>query len=126
MIDHITVGVADFAKSTEFYDRALAPLGIKQLFEVPADVSGGVRVTGYGEDRPRFWLAEENATSGLLHIAFEAKTRSDVDAFYSAAVAAGGTDNGAPGLRPHYHPSYYAAFVIDPNGHNIEAVCHSD
>ena len=80
---------------------------------------------GYGDNRPWFWLAEQDATKGKLHIALRAKSRADVDAFHAAALAAGGQDNGAPGLRPHYHPNYYGAFVLDPDGHNIEAVCHA-
>lgn len=124
MLDHITIGIRDFARSIAFYDRALAPLGVSRLFDVPAEEPGGVRVTGYGEDRPWFWLAEERATSGLLHVAFRAENRAAVDAFHAAALQAGGTDHGEPGLRPHYHASYYAAFVLDPDGHNIEAVCH--
>ena len=124
MIDHITFGVADFARSTRFYDAALAPRGVRRLFDVPAEHSDGVQVTGYGDDTPWFWLAEESATTGLLHIAFRATTVAEVDAFYAAALQAGGRDNGAPGLRPHYHAHYYAAFVRDPDGHNIEAVCH--
>lgn len=125
MLDHITFGIRDFARSIVFYDQALAPLGVRRLFDVPAEQAGGVRVTGYGDDRPWFWLAEERATSGLLHVAFQAESRAAVDAFHAAALQAGGTDNGAPGLRPHYHASYYAAFVLDPDGHNIEAVCHT-
>ena len=125
MLDHITFGVADFECATGFYDRAFAPLGVKRLFDVPPEHSGGVRATGYGDSRPWFWIAEQDATKGKLHIALQAKTRAEVDAFYAAAIAAGGRDNGAPGLRPHYHPNYYGAFVLDPEGHNIEAVCHS-
>lgn len=125
MIDHITFGVRDFARSTAFYDQALSPLGVKRLYDVPHDYTGGVNVTGYGDDRPWFWLAEERATTGMLHIAFRAISRSGVDAFHAAALRAGGTDNGAPGLRPHYHADYYGAFVLDPDGHNIEAVCHA-
>lgn len=125
MIDHITLGVADFVRARTFYDQALAALDVRRLFDVPEEQSDGVRVTGYGDDRPWFWLAGENATSGLLHIAFEAKSRAAVDAFHAAAIDAGGTGNGAPGLRPHYHAHYYAAFVLDPDGHNIEAVCHT-
>ncbi|WP_299281687.1 VOC family protein [uncultured Tateyamaria sp.] len=123
MIDHITFGVTDFARSTEFYDRAFAPLGLKRLFSLPEDDADEVNVTGYGDDRPWFWLAEEKATTGLLHVALQATSRAAVDAFHAAAIRAGGTDNGAPGLRPHYHPDYYAAFVLDPDGHNIEAMC---
>lgn len=124
MIDHISFGVSDFAKSTAFYSSALAPLGMTRLFDVPMEHTGGVNVTGYGQDRPIFWIAEEKTTTGMLHVAFTAMSRDAVDAFYAAALAAGGTDNGAPGLRPHYHADYYGAFVLDPDGHNIEAVCH--
>ena len=124
IIDHITFGVSDFARSTSFYDRAFAPLGVKRLFDVPPEHSGGVRVTGYGDQRPWFWIAEQDATQGKLHIAVSASSREAVDAFYLAALAAGGRDNGEPGVRPHYHPDYYGAFVFDPDGHNIEAVCH--
>ncbi|HLI65194.1 MAG TPA: VOC family protein [Caulobacteraceae bacterium] len=123
MIDHITFGVSDFARSTAFYDRAFAPLGVKRLFTVPKEFSGGVDSTGYGDTRPWFWIAEQDATHGKLHVALEAADRAAVDAFYAAAIAAGGTDNGPPGPRPHYHPDYYGAFVLDPDGHNIEAVC---
>jgi catechol 2,3-dioxygenase-like lactoylglutathione lyase family enzyme len=122
-IDHITFGVQDFARSVAFYDRAFAPLGVKRLFDVPLERSGGIRVTGYGDDRPWFWIAEHDATRGKLHVAIRASNRAAVDAFYREALAGGGRDNGAPGLRPHYHPDYYGAFVLDPDGHNIEAVC---
>jgi catechol 2,3-dioxygenase-like lactoylglutathione lyase family enzyme len=125
MIDHITFGVADFDRSTAFYDRAFAPLGVQRVVDVPVEHSGGVRVSGYGDSRPWFWIAEENATTGMMHIALQAQSRAEVDAFHAAAIRAGGTDNGAPGLRAHYHPDYYAAFVRDPDGHNIEAVCHA-
>ena len=124
MIDHITFGVSDFARSTAFYDRAFAPLGVKRLFDVPPEHSGGVNSTGYGDDRPWFWIAEQDATRGKLHVAIQTATRAAVDAFHREALAAGGRDNGAPGLRPYYHPDYYGAFVLDPDGHNIEAVCH--
>ena len=125
MIDHITFGVTDFARSTAFYDQALAPLGISRLFDVSKEESDGLNVCGYGDERPRFWLAEERPTKGLFHVAFQAKSRAQVGAFHAAALQAGGTDNGSPGLRPHYHPDYYAAFILDPDGHNIEAVCFS-
>ena len=124
MIDHITFGVSDFAVSAAFFDAALAPLGIKRLFVVPKEFTGGVDGCGYGETRPYFWISGDGATTGKLHIALMAKTRAEVDAFHAAAMAAGGTDNGGPGVRPHYHPDYYGAFVLDPDGHNIEAVCH--
>ena len=124
MIDHITFGVSDFASSTAFYDAAFAPLGLKRLFDVPKAHSGGVDVTGYGKERPFFWIAEQDATRGKLHIALAAESEEVVQAFHRAALAAGGRDNGAPGPRPHYHPGYYGAFVLDPDGHNIEAVFH--
>ena len=124
MIDHITFGVSQFAASTRFYDRAFAPLGVKRLFDVPPEHSDGVSITGYGDDRPWFWIAEQDATRGKLHVAIRARDRAAVDAFYREALAAGGRDNGAPGPRPYYHPNYYGAFVLDPDGHNIEAVCH--
>ena len=125
MIDHITFGVTDFARSTAFYDAAFAPLGVTRLFDVPVAHTQGIKVTGYGDTRPWIWLAEENATTGLMHIALQAKNPTEVDAFHATAIRAGGTENGPPGLRPHYHANYYAAFVIDPDGHNIEAVCHT-
>ncbi len=124
MIDHVTFGIADFARSTRFYDAAFAPLGVKRLFDAPPEHAGGVRVTGYGDTRPWFWIVEDDVTRGKLHIAVQADTRAVVDAFHAAAMAAGGRDNGAPGPRPHYHPDYYGAFVLDPDGNNIEAVCH--
>ncbi len=125
MLDHITFGVTDFTRSTVFYDHAFAPLGIRRLFDVAKEHSNGVNLTGYGDDRPFFWLAEHDATKGKLHIALRAESRLAVDAFYAAALLAGGTDNGAPGPRPYYHPDYYDAFVLDPDGHNIEALCRS-
>ncbi|WP_136442372.1 VOC family protein [Pacificoceanicola onchidii] len=124
MIDHITIGVTDFARSVAFCDAALAPLGVSRLFTVPEEHTGGVKVTGYGDTRPWFWIAEEDATRGKLHVAFSAPDRASVDAFHEAALAAGGIDNGRPGLRPHYHPDYYGAFVLDPDGNNMEAVFH--
>ena len=126
MIDHVSIGVFDFCRSTAFYDRTLATLGVRRLFDVPQEHSGGVKVTGYGDAHPWFWLAEEHPTSGMMHIAFRAQNHVQVDAFYKAALEAGGTDNGVPGYRPHYHPNYFAAFVLDPDGHNVEAVCHSE
>ena len=125
MIDHITLGVADFARSTAFYDLVLAPLGATQLVEFADDRSDEMSVAGYGSDRPGLWLAGERATRGPVHFALQASCRPDVDAFHAAALEAGGTNNGAPGVRPHYHANYYAAFVLDPDGRNIEAVCHT-
>lgn len=124
MIDHITFGVSNYERSVIFYDRAFLPLGVTRLYEVPLQDTGGIKVAGYGTSRPQFWIAEENATIGVLHIALRATSQSAVDLFYQAAIDVGGIDNGPPGLRPHYHDSYYGAFVLDPDGHNIEAVCH--
>jgi catechol 2,3-dioxygenase-like lactoylglutathione lyase family enzyme len=125
MLDHVTFGVDDYDRAIAFYDRALAPLGIKRLFEVTREQSGTTAFAGYGDTRPFFWIGEGRGSSGQLHFAFTAETRAVVDAFYAAAIAAGGTDNGAPGIREHYHPTYYGAFVLDPDGRNIEAVCHA-
>lgn len=125
MIDHITIGVSNFARSTAFYDAALAPLGVKPLYVVPKEFTNGVDVMGYGDSRPWFWIAEQDALKGKFHVAFSARTRDQVDAFHAAALAAGGIDNGAPGVRPHYDPNYYGAFVLDPDGFNVEAVCRA-
>lgn len=124
MIDHLGISVADFDASKAFYDKVMAPLGASLLMMVPTEYTGGVKVGGYGRERPTFWLHEGAETGPGRHIAFSARSRAEVDAFHKAALAAGGRDNGAPGLRPHYHPDYYGAFVFDPDGNNIEAVCH--
>jgi len=125
MIDHLGFAVADLARSKAFYNSALAPLGYGIVMEVTPAETGRDAYVGYGRDgKPAFWIGTGKALDGGVHIAIAAKDRTAVDAFYKAALAAGGTDNGAPGLRPHYHPSYYGAFVIDPDGHNVEAVCH--
>ena len=119
MLDHIGFAVSDWDRSMAFYDLALAPLGLELLADYG---SGG----GYGRgERACFWIGLGAVPQTVLHVAFTAETRAEVDAFYAAALAAGGVDNGPPGLRPHYHPNYYAAFVLDPDGHNIEAVCHA-
>jgi len=125
MIDHIGIRVADFDRAKAFYDQALAPLGARLLMMVPTEHTGGVKIGGYGRDRPVYWLHETGSSGESKHVAFSARTRDEVDAFYHAAIAAGGKDNGAPGLRPHYHANYYGAFVFDPDGNNIEAVCHA-
>ncbi|GLS33019.1 Catechol 2,3-dioxygenase [Mesorhizobium albiziae] len=125
MIDHTGIAVADFDKAKAFYDKAFAPLGASLLMMVPAEYTGGVKVGGYGRERPVFWLHEASPTGPGRHYAFTAKSRADVDAFYAAAIAAGGKDYGEPGPRPHYHKDYYAAFVYDPDGNNVEAVCHA-
>jgi catechol 2,3-dioxygenase-like lactoylglutathione lyase family enzyme len=125
MLDHVGILVADWNKAKAFYDAAFAPLGITLLNQIPEQFTGGVKVGGYGEQTPDFWLTESAETGPGRHFAFRAASHADVDAFHAAAIAAGGTDNGAPGPRPHYHANYYAAFVIDPDGNNIEAVCHA-
>ena len=125
MIDHTGVVVSDYQKSRAFYLAALAPLGYALLAEFPASVTGHADVAGFGEPpKPDFWLTRGTPNQPPLHIAFRAPSRALVDSFYRAALAAGGRDNGAPGLRPHYHANYYGAFVLDPDGHNVEAVCH--
>lgn len=125
MIDHTGVGVSDFAKSKEFYTKALAPLGYKMLMEVTAEMTGSNAFAGFGEPpKTDFWVNSGTPQKPHVHVAFRAKTRKQVDEFYAAAMAAGGKDNGKPGIREHYHANYYGAFVIDPDGHNIEAVCH--
>ena len=124
MLDHIGIGVTDYEKAKAFYDLALAPLGIAKVMEVTAAESGHSDAAGYGKERPFFWFGRVERTTPV-HIAFTAPDRATVDAFYRAALAAGGSDNGAPGPRPHYHADYYGAFVLDPDGHNIEAVCHA-
>jgi catechol 2,3-dioxygenase-like lactoylglutathione lyase family enzyme len=135
MIDHFGVSVADLARSTEFYLKALEPLSYGIVMEVSAEQTGHGAALGFGvpggnpEDfqsgKPSFWIGGEGGVSPPVHVAFVARTRAAVDAFYRAALAAGGKDNGAPGLRPHYHANYYGAFVLDPDGNNIEAVCHA-
>ena len=124
MLDHIGFPVTDFARSKAFYARVLEPLGVKLLMEVNLSEDGEDGYAGFGPDRPHFWIGTGKPLKGRLHVAFAAKNRAEVQAFYEAALAAGGIDNGAPGLRPHYHENYYAAFVLDPDGHNIEAVNH--
>lgn len=124
MIDHAGVFATDYAKSLAFYDAVFTALGGALLNEVPTEYTNGVRYVGYGRDRPVFWLVEAKEAGPGRHVAFSAISREQVDAFYDAALAAGGRDNGAPGLRPHYHADYYGAFVFDPDGNNIEAVCH--
>src|SRR3954454_22113558 len=122
VIDHIGVGVRNFEQSVDFYTRALAPLGFERVAYVDTDN----RSAGFGvKGRDDFWI-HEGRPVGRAHIAFDAETREAVDAFHEAAVAAGARDNGAPGLRPEYSDTYYAAYVVDPNGNNIEAVFHGD
>lgn len=125
MFDHVGFAVSNFKKSKSFYMQALAPLGFGLVMEVSSDEPGGKAHAGFGADgRPRFWISEGKGERGAMHVAFKARTRKAVEDFYEAALKAGGKDNGTPGLRPHYHDNYYGAFVLDPDGHNIEAVCH--
>jgi catechol 2,3-dioxygenase-like lactoylglutathione lyase family enzyme len=118
-IDHIGLDVSDYEKSKAFYEKALAPLGLKLLMEpVPG-------VGGFGGDFPFFWIgARGRGPQSGTHVAFTAKDRKMVDAFHAAALEAGGRDNGGPGVREIYRPTYYGAFVLDPDGNNVEAVCH--
>ena len=118
MIDHIGIHVSDLARSTAFYKEALAPLGYKLMmtWEQWAGFGAGAK--------PDFWVEGKHEPKERVHVAFRAKGRAEVKAFYDAAIAAGGKDNGPPGVRAHYHQDYYGAFVIDPDGHNVEAVCH--
>ena len=119
MLDHVSVKVSDYARAQAFYDAALAPLGIARM------MGDGQFYAGYGSDgRPYFWIGVGEQRGGT-HVAFAVTERATVDAFHAAALVAGGKDNGAPGLRPQYHPTYYGAFVLDPDGHNVEAVCHA-
>ena len=126
ILDHVSLVVTDYARSKAFYEKALAPLGVKPMMEFG-------KACGFGRDMPNFWIGEgptsfqkpeqlEKVTP--THLAFAARSRAEVDAFHQAAMAAGGRDFGAPGVRPHYHPNYYGAFVLDPDGHDIEAVFH--
>ena len=128
MLDHLSTPVSDFDRSAAFYDAALAPLGFARVMDHEV---GDYRGAGYGAaGKPSFWIGAPVADAPAVvplsgaHVAFAASSRAAVDAFHAAALAAGATDNGAPGLRPQYHPAYYAAFVIDPDGYHIEAVCH--
>ena len=121
MLDHVTIGVSNTEQSRKFYDRALRPLGITRLY------AEGEQFAGYGiSPKAFFWIGRRDIPPQTgAHIAFTAQDRATVDRFYQEAVAAGGRDNGPPGIRPNYHPNYYGAFVLDPDGHNIEAVCHA-
>ena len=118
MLDHVGVPVSDFERGKRYYAQALSPLGYELIMEPSASAAGFGKL-----GKPDFWIAQ-GEIGQALHIAFAAEDRATVDAFYEAAMAAGGRDNGGPGLRPHYHASYYGAFVLDPDGNNFEAVCH--
>jgi catechol 2,3-dioxygenase-like lactoylglutathione lyase family enzyme len=125
MIDHIGLAVSDLNRAKAFYRKALQPLGIDVIMEVSTEETGDQAHAGFGaDDKAFFWIGAGRKPKGGTHVAFSARTRAGVDAFYRSAIGAGGRDNGAPGPRPHYHPHYYGAFVLDPDGNNIEAVCH--
>jgi catechol 2,3-dioxygenase-like lactoylglutathione lyase family enzyme len=122
VFDHVTLNVRDFAASREFYTRALEPLGITERHAVE-----GLNTCGFGmpEEPEDFWIWQREPVGTGIHVAFVAADYTAVDAFHAAALAAGGTDHGAPGIREHYHPNYYGAYVLDPDGNNVEAVCHN-
>lgn len=124
MLDHVGIEVADLAASKGFYEKALEPLGIRLLMELEGAAGFGSE-TEHGP-KPYFWIhARGRPPVSNAHIAFGVRSAEEVDAFHAATLAAGGTDNGAPGPRPIYHPGYYGAFVLDPDGNNLEAVCHT-
>ena len=119
MLDHLVLNVSDIAAARAFYHPVLAALGMRAIMEHPEGVGFG------GDDgKPVFWLGRRDPVSHGVHVAFACADHATVDAFHAAALAAGGTDNGAPGPRPMYHEHYYGAFVLDPDGNNVEAVCH--
>ncbi len=122
MFDHVGLNVRDFGTSRDFYERALGPLGYRIVFDGSEWNGAGF---GASPDRPEFWIMQREPYGTGTHLAFAAADRATVDSFHAAALAAGGTDNGAPGIREQYHPTYYGAFVLDPDGNNVEAVCHS-
>jgi len=126
MIDHIGFPVADYQRAKAFYQRALEPLGYSLIMEVTQEERPGELAAGFGANgKPDFWIGGEGGLNRPMHVAILAKDRLTVAAFYRAALAAGARDNGAPGIRARYHANYYGAFVLDPDGHNIEAVCHT-
>jgi catechol 2,3-dioxygenase-like lactoylglutathione lyase family enzyme len=121
VLDHVGLNVRDYQTSRRFYEQALEPLGYEVVMAFDE-----WKACGFGRGgKPSFWVSEREPIGTGTHVAFEAADRGAVDAFHAAALAAGGRDNGAPGLREHYHPTYYGAFVLDPDGNNAEAVCHS-
>jgi catechol 2,3-dioxygenase-like lactoylglutathione lyase family enzyme len=127
ILDHMGFGVGDYEGAKAFYAAALQPLGIVAVMEVgPTQGNNPRPAIGFGRGgKPEFWIGDDGKTTPPVHVCFVAESRAEVDAFYTAALAAGGRDNGPPGIRAHYHPNYYAAFILDPDGHNIEAVCHT-
>lgn len=127
IVDHFGFGVSDYQRAKAFYAEALAPLGITLVMEVGPELTAGkVSACGFGKGgKPEFWIGSDGKTTPPMHVAFVVDSRAEVHAFYEAALRAGGPDNGASGLRPQSHPTYYAAFVFDLDGHNTEAVCHA-
>ena len=120
-LDHVGLDVSDYAASKAFYESALTPLGMRLMMEPVPNVGG------CGDDFPFFWIAERGrGPDSGTHVAFTVEDHATVDAFHEAALAAGGRDNGGPGIREIYHPSYYGAFILDPDGNNVEAVCHGE
>jgi catechol 2,3-dioxygenase-like lactoylglutathione lyase family enzyme len=120
-LDHVGLDVSDYAASKAFYESALTPLGMRLMMEPVPNVGG------FGDDFPFFWIAERGrGPDSGTHVAFTVEDHATVDAFHEAALAAGGRDNGGPGIREIYHPSYYGAFILDPDGNNVEAVCHGE
>lgn len=128
MIDHIGIAVSDAGRSRDFYDELLGAVGLQRLMTVPAaDNGSGGETHGYGRDDDAFfWIGDNEAVGEGTHVAFRVENRAQVHAFHAAGLRAGGRDNGGPGLRPHYGPSYYAAFILDPDGINMEAVCRAE
>jgi catechol 2,3-dioxygenase-like lactoylglutathione lyase family enzyme len=125
MLDHVGISVSDYKNAKAFYVAALEPLGITCIMEVTPEETGGAWYGGFGKaGKPDFWIGTGHKASSNVHVAFQA-TRPQVDAFYKAALAEGAKDNGPPGIRLDYHPNYYAAFVLDADGNNIEAVCQT-
>jgi catechol 2,3-dioxygenase-like lactoylglutathione lyase family enzyme len=122
VFDHVGVNVSDYGVSKPFYEGTLAPLGYAVQMEFAEWKTAGF---GAGGVPGHFWISEREPLTTGTHIAFQARDRATVDAFHAAGLAAGGTDNGGPGVREHYHPTYYSAFVLDPDGNNVEAVCHT-
>jgi catechol 2,3-dioxygenase-like lactoylglutathione lyase family enzyme len=119
-LDHVGLDVSDYERSKAFYEQALAPLGMTLMMEFPPEAAG------FGTDYPFFWIGKRDRGSDSgTHLAFRVEDRETVDAFHAAALEAGGRDNGGPGIREIYHPTYYGAFVLDPDGNNVEAVCHA-
>lgn len=125
MIDHMGINVADYPRSRAFYSQVLATLGYAEVMAVTKEQSGGYEGCGFGPpQQPKFWVGTGPAHGGGVHICFNAGSRAQVDAFHATALAQGARDNGAPGIRAHYHPNYYGAYAYDLDGNNIEAVCH--